>query len=376
MKLNNDVNTLIIGISFLLLSFPSGAGVTAPAGATGYIGTLKIGNNIYTPGIKDGHYNQVGFSRFTNRCSTAASVDSEQKDVIERVPGLSGVYGFKLTNATNAQSGYILAVPDGYVAVGVVLWDSGGYADTLRAHIVNSKVVSIDSRFREEGPLCFGVENDVDVILDNASIGLDSVNLYAVGNLMPGRYQFPASLNTIVRGASYGPGVPVDDSQYQAVVMGPNDTVDVLNTCDVTPSSPTNIVFNNQLAKNFPTATLVESVPATITFNCNMSGTSGIFLNPRNPLVTTSGTGMSMTPSKSADAVSPYIVTSLDTAARNNALCADNASRALKYFTIQNLSAVTAGTPELITYYFNLCAKGNIKADAYSGSMDVQIIVK
>ena len=89
-----------------------------------------------------------------------------------------------------------------------------------------------------------------------------------------------------------------------------------------------------------------------------------------------SNTDMSLIAGKSITTIAPYIMTSLNTVARYNALCADSSPNALKYFNKNDHKVVTAGQQNLLSYYFNFCAKGDIKPDIYTGSMDIQIMVQ
>lgn len=369
---HNYLNTAA-GLSCLLCSFSTVAVTYIPAGATGFVGTMAYTGRLpIGAGTTGDYYDIFGFSTTTSSCSTFANVDAAQKGSIEAVPGQSGVYGIKLVNTSNPQGGYILAAPNIDYAFRI-LSRNGGYPDSRYITVVNSKATSIDNNLSEIGPLCYKVHSSY-VSDGGPSTYLRGFNLYAVGNLMPGKFALAKPLYEIAKGTDWGDEYFWDS--FEPFSFNTMDTIEVLNTCDITPTTPTNIIYGNQLAKNFSTATLVESIPAGITFNCSQSGTSSIFLRPRNQLVATSSTGMSLTPSKSTTTVVPYIVTSLGSTDRSNALCADNASGALKYFNLQNLKGVTAGTPNMLTYYFSLCAKGDIKPDNYTGSMDVQIVVQ
>lgn len=369
---------ILIGVGGILLLSPSFAINYIPSGASGYLGYYPVNSvkiAISDKGVSSivPYYNSMGFSSIMGRCSTFANINSEQAGAIESVPYQSDVYGFKFYNSSKPDSsGYILAAPDALFDTRYLSWHSGGQTIYGTAVFRNSKLSgSVPDNTYLSGPLC--INTYYPELQGRSSMTITGLHLYAVGNIEPGKYFMKKSIYGIGHGATRWD--PAKDSS-EKINFSSSDAIEVLQTCDITPTTSTNIMFSNQLTKTYPTATLLESSPAGIIFNCNQNGVSGIFLRPRNPLVTTSNTGMSLTPGKSTTTISPYIVTSRDTTARNNALCNDNAAGALKYFNKNDLNAVTMNTQNLLTYYFNLCAKGEIKADIYTGSMDVQIMVQ
>lgn len=366
--MNKQYFNIMAAFGFILWSFISQAAHYIPSSTTGYLGYYPIQVIDVSIGFRNSsRYGAIGFSALTSQCSTFANFETQEKNVIEAVPGQQDVYGFKFYNSDDPSGGYILAAPNASIYSNIFP-TSGGAIEGRYIAIVNSKVTSSMTKLTQHGPFCY---QDRDMTITGVgSARISGLHFYAVGEIKPGQYKMIQPLYVVAH------GVEGHANASNQIVFNVADTINVLKTCDIIPASPTNIVFSNQLTKTFSVATLLESISGSITFNCNQTGLSSIFLQPRNPLSATSGTGMQLTPVKSTSTVVPYIVTSLSTTARNNALCNDNAVGALKYFNKNDLNTVTMNTQNLLTYYFNLCAKGEIKPDIYTGSMDVQIMVQ
>lgn len=374
MKSHNYLLTVLTGIAF----FSSSASAADFYIAEGVTGSVGYHSQTASPGGLIGYLENIhktGFSQIRNDCSDFSTVGTEQKGFIEQVPGQNGVYGFKFAKAGGSSgNGYFLGAPDVTWSYGI-LSDNGGQTSPYSHSVVNSKVTgSLPDKVWQRGPLCFSTYSGW-AMYDYLNVKITGFHLYTVGVPEAGRY-------VMTSGYAMSSGINrinINQKVYNNTAVGSatGGSIYVLKTCDIIPTTPTNIIFSNQLAGRFTGPTLLESSLAGITFNCNKNGSGYIYLSPHNRLKVNTKTGMDLQPAKTNAVIRPYIVTSLSTTPLDNSICNDNATNALKYNELISINKrVQANTGDSLSYYFNLCGRGQIQADSYTGSIDVRIVVQ
>lgn len=204
------------------------------------------------------------------------------------------------------------------------------------------------------------------------TLTISSYSAYAIGPLEAGEYamredsKFYANIST-------SPGSSVDTK----TLLSSTDNVNIkaLKACDVIPQTSTNIQFPTQIAKNYATPTKLADNLASISVNCPYANKNiYLTLSPFNNLVSGSETGMELSTSSTENITTlPYVVASLKSAQSN--ICQANAQDALRLVGSNKLAQqdMKSFTQNII---FNLCANGNIKANKYTGAINVAILIE
>ncbi len=204
------------------------------------------------------------------------------------------------------------------------------------------------------------------------TLTISSYSAYAIGPLEAGEYamredsKFYANIST-------SPGSSVDTK----TLLSSTDNVNIkaLKACDVIPQTSTNIQFPTQIAKNYATPTKLADNLASISVNCPYANKNiYLTLSPFNNLVSGSETGMELSTSSTENITTlPYVVASLKSAQSN--ICQANAQEALRLVGSNKLAQqnMKSFTQNII---FNLCANGNIKANKYTGAINVAILIE
>ncbi|HBC2874582.1 TPA: hypothetical protein JAD31_003143 [Proteus mirabilis] len=204
------------------------------------------------------------------------------------------------------------------------------------------------------------------------TLTISSYSAYAIGPLEAGEYamredsKFYANIST-------SPGSSVDTK----TLLSSTDNVNIkaLKACDVIPQTTTNIQFLTQIAKNYATPTKLADNLASISVNCPYANKNiYLTLSPFNNLVSGSETGMELSTSSTENITTlPYVVASLKSAQSN--ICQANAQEALRLVGSNKLAQqnMKSFTQNII---FNLCANGNIKANKYTGAINVAILIE
>ncbi|OOQ53424.1 hypothetical protein A0O00_03050 [Proteus mirabilis] len=204
------------------------------------------------------------------------------------------------------------------------------------------------------------------------TLTISSYSAYAIGPLEAGEYamredsKFYANIST-------SPGSSVDTK----TLLSSTDNVNIkaLKACDVIPQTTTNIQFPTQIAKNYATPTKLADNLASISVNCPYANKNiYLTLSPFNNLVSGSETGMELSTSSTENITTlPYVVASLKSAQSN--ICQANAQDALRLVGSNKLAQqnMKSFTQNII---FNLCANGNIKANKYTGAINVAILIE
>ncbi|MBG2990951.1 hypothetical protein I4607_04725 [Proteus mirabilis] len=204
------------------------------------------------------------------------------------------------------------------------------------------------------------------------TLTISSYSAYAIGPLEAGEYamredsKFYANIST-------SPGSSVDTK----TLLSSTDNVNIkaLKACDVIPQTSTNIQFPTQIAKNYATPTKLADNLASISVNCPYANKNiYLTLSPFNNLVSGSETGMELSTSSTENITTlPYVVASLKSAQSN--ICQANAQDALRFVGSNKLAQqnMKSFTQNII---FNLCANGNIKANKYTGAINVAILIE
>ncbi|HBC5018894.1 TPA: hypothetical protein KET99_003190 [Proteus mirabilis] len=201
---------------------------------------------------------------------------------------------------------------------------------------------------------------------------MSSYSAYAIGPLEAGEYamrdgsKFYANIST-------SPGSSVDSKTLLSSMDNVN--IKALKACDVIPQTSTNIQFPTQIAKNYATPTKLADNLASISVNCPYANKNiYLTLSPFNNLVSGSETGMELSTSSTENITTlPYVVASLKSAQSN--ICQANAQEALRFVGSNKLAQqnMKSFTQNII---FNLCANGNIKANKYTGAINVAILIE
>ncbi len=204
------------------------------------------------------------------------------------------------------------------------------------------------------------------------TLTISSYSAYAIGPLEAGEYamredsKFYANIST-------SPGSSVDTK----TLLSSTDNVNIkaLKACDVIPQTSTNIQFPTQIAKNYATPTKLADNLASISVNCPYANKNiYLTLSPFNNLVSGSETGMELSTSSTENITTlPYVVASLKSAQSN--ICQANAQEALRLVGSNKLAQqnMKSFTQNII---FNLCVNGNIKANKYTGAINVAILIE
>ena len=204
------------------------------------------------------------------------------------------------------------------------------------------------------------------------TLTISSYSAYAIEPLEAGEYamredsKFYANIST-------SPGSSVDTK----TLLSSTDNVNIkaLKACDVIPQTSTNIQFPTQIAKNYATPTKLADNLASISVNCPYANKNiYLTLSPFNNLVSGSETGMELSTSSTENITTlPYVVASLKSAQSN--ICQANAQEALRLVGSNKLAQqnMKSFTQNII---FNLCANGNIKANKYTGAINVAILIE
>lgn len=208
--------------------------------------------------------------------------------------------------------------------------------------------------------------------IHSLTLTISSYSAYAIGPLEAGEYamredsKFYANIST-------SPGSSVDTK----TLLSSTDNVNIkaLKACDVIPQTTTNIQFLTQIAKNYATPTKLADNLASISVNCPYANKNiYLTLSPFNNLVSGSETGMELSTSSTENITTlPYVVASLKSAQSN--ICQANAQEALRLVGSNKLAQqnMKSFTQNII---FNLCANGNIKANKYTGAINVAILIE
>ncbi|HEI8692568.1 TPA: hypothetical protein SMO68_003412, partial [Proteus mirabilis] len=113
----------------------------------------------------------------------------------------------------------------------------------------------------------------------------------------------------------------------------------------------------------------------SISVNCPYANKNiYLTLSPFNNLVSGSETGMELSTNGSENITTlPYVVASLKSA--QSSICQANAQEALRLVGSNKLAQqnMKSFTQNII---FNLCANGNIKANKYTGAINVAILIE
>ncbi|HDT0722163.1 TPA: hypothetical protein ACG0QJ_003754 [Proteus mirabilis] len=360
---------------FPLLFSPISHALIVPDNTTGYIGDLAPYQRSLSISLSDpsNYGGTVGVNNIANFCG---SNKEGWKSYLFPFPGSnSGEYGLKLYNKNASdeenKQNYLIAAINGTVSITFVYYQNGTY-DTVNIRLVRGKEVSRQGNYSDSFtipvPMCwFGSVHRI----SSATLNISSYSVYAVGHVKPGIYDFVAPI--YFTGAQTSSSRPVSKVPFS---FG-NGPIHVLKTCQVAPLDSTNIQFLSQLAGKFNSPKLLDKQIANMTISCPNSGNLYVSLKPYGELVTSSKTGMKMTPVtplKQTESA-PYITVSNGEKSITDSACRKNDSTALPFYDGQSFGAYQSGSI-VKSLSFNLCAEGTIPANKYTGSIDVSFLIE
>lgn len=369
-------------IPIIFLHSANALELSVPIGSTGYLGevTPPVGSITLEYGmvksVLEANRPYIGFQWEPYRLA------------IESLPFYPeiGRAGVAIYNKSNPKGAFIVLAPSGY---GLLRYKraNGAYENasfsfsrsqtTTMTNMYNNFSSNYDKLvwglLPRQGNSDFFSARYVDGSdkVHSLTLTISSYSAYAIGPLEAGEY-------AMRDGSKFYAYINVSPS-FKIVtktLLSSTDNVNIkaLKACDVIPQTSTNIQFPTQIAKNYATPTKLADNLASISVNCPYANKNiYLTLSPFNNLVSGSETGMELSTNGSDITTLPYVVASLKSAQSN--ICQANAQEALRLVGSNKLAQqnMKSFTQNII---FNLCANGNIKANKYTGAINVAILIE
>ncbi|HCU0915673.1 TPA: hypothetical protein OUF72_003383 [Proteus mirabilis] len=369
-------------IPIIFLHSANALELSVPIGSTGYLGevTPPVGSITLEYGmvksVLEANRPYIGFQWEPYRLA------------IESLPFYPeiGRAGVAIYNKSNPKGAFIVLAPSGY---GTLRYKraNGTYenASFLFSRSQTTAMTNMYNNFSSDfGELSWGLlprqgnSNffsaryvDGSDKVHSLTLTISSYSAYAIGPLEAGEYAMrdDSKFYAVIRTSS-------GSSASSQTLLSSTDNVNIkaLKACDVIPQTSTNIQFPTQIAKNYATPTKLADNLASISVNCPYANKNiYLTLSPFNNLVSGSETGMELSTNGSDITTLPYVVASLKSAQSN--ICQANAQEALRLVGSNKLAQqnMKSFTQNII---FNLCANGNIKANKYTGAINVAILIE
>ncbi|MDC6136243.1 hypothetical protein [Proteus mirabilis] len=369
-------------IPIIFLHSANALELSVPIGSTGYLGevTPPVGSITLEYGmvksVLEANRPYIGFQWEPYRLA------------IESLPFYPeiGRAGVAIYNKSNPKGAFIVLAPSGY---GLLRYKraNGAYENasfsfsrsqtTTMTNMYNNFSSNYDKLvwglLPRQGNSDFFSARYVDGSdkVHSLTLTISSYSAYAIGPLEAGEYAMrdDSKFYAVIRTSS-------GSSASSQTLLSSTDNVNIkaLKACDVIPQTSTNIQFPTQIAKNYATPTKLADNLASISVNCPYANKNiYLTLSPFNNLVSGSETGMELSTNGSDITTLPYVVASLKSAQSN--ICQANAQEALRLVGSNKLAQqnMKSFTQNII---FNLCANGNIKANKYTGAINVAILIE
>ncbi|WP_350419790.1 hypothetical protein [Proteus mirabilis] len=369
-------------IPIIFLHSANALELSVPIGSTGYLGEV-------TPPVGSTTKNYGMVSPKLQANTPYISFNWEPyRFVMEPLPFYPeiGRAGVAIYNKSNPKGAFIVLAPSGY---GTLRYKraNGTYenASFLFSRSQTTAMTNMYNNFSSDfGELSWGLlprqgnSNffsaryvDGSDKVHSLTLTISSYSAYAIGPLEAGEYAMrdDSKFYAVIRTSS-------GSSASSQTLLSSTDNVNIkaLKACDVIPQTSTNIQFPTQIAKNYATPTKLADNLASISVNCPYANKNiYLTLSPFNNLVSGSETGMELSTNGSDITTLPYVVASLKSAQSN--ICQANAQEALRLVGSNKLAQqnMKSFTQNII---FNLCANGNIKANKYTGAINVAILIE
>ncbi|MFD1091934.1 hypothetical protein [Providencia vermicola] len=298
-----------------------------------------------------------------------------------------GTAGIEFINTNNPDSGSIVLTINGALNGSFLRYNSD-IRQNVSATVLNGKSVNLNGLYifinkaskaetvwgiaPKSGSSNFFYRSGASNV-NPTTFTVTSYSAYAIGGgLKAGVYKIHPGYESV--GLVTTGGYSYEDGRPALFDKNSNVTITALKSCNLTPSTPTNIQYPAQLSQNYPTPKNLASEQAVVQVSCYEAGKEGFLtLGPLNPMVAGSTTGMVLTGSEDDSGDLPYIATSATS--QGDSVCNANSSDAIPYLGSQSISTIP-GKDFTKSLFFNLCANGNIKPGKYKGAINVSVLVE
>ncbi|EKT60858.1 hypothetical protein OO7_02136 [Providencia sneebia DSM 19967] len=297
-------------------------------------------------------------------------------------------YGITLVNENDSNNKIVLLINGTFSGTYYKLKNQHSVLTTSSVTLKNSKVVSKTSDIYlvpqnnvDIGPFSFGLKPraGADGFFDSQELDytgtITSFSAYAPSKLKKGRFFAKDRLIMIHRVNPYS-GVSSDLYKNTFIEEYQDLGVFVIDTCQVSSITNTNIDFGTQLAGTYQKPTSLANALAQLNVSCvNRGSNYFISIKPNNMLDPGNHMGMTLAPVSGNAEDLPYIATSIGTDAKGDKVCEPNSSKALDYTESKQLVSTT-GKNFVQGLNFALCVNGKIAPGGYRGSLDVSFLVE